>query len=78
MKSMEWRKGEQIKYKMEKYQINEKAERNEEEVEEEEVGEEVGEETDTVHEEDANDKKTSWTRDQTHEGKVHVFEMKTI
>ena len=43
---------------MEKYQINEKAERNEEEVEEEEVGEEVGEETDTVHEEEANDEKT--------------------
>ena len=37
-----------------------------------------GDESDTVHEEDPNDEKTWWTGDQTHECKVHVFEMKTI
>ena len=63
---------------MVKYQINEKADKNEEEVEKEVVEEEVGQETDTVPEEDANDEKTWWTRDQTHEGKIHIFEMKTI
>ena len=58
MKSMERRKGQQITYKMVKYQINEKADKNEEEVEKEVVEEEVGQETDTVPEEDANDEKT--------------------
>ena len=56
---MERRKGQQITYKIVKYQINEKADKNEEEVEKEVVEEEeVGQETDTVPEEDANDEKT--------------------
>ena len=55
---MERRKGQQIKFKMVKYQINEKADKNEEEVEKVVVEEEVGQETDTVPEEDANDEKT--------------------
>ena len=45
---------------MVKYQVKEKADKNDEELEKEEVVEEedVGQETDTVHEEVANDEKT--------------------
>ena len=52
-----------------------KAQPNNEKVDDEKEEVEV-EEQDT--EEDANDEKTWWTGDQTHEAKVHVFEMKSI
>ena len=58
MKTKERNKSQLIKNKMVKYQINEKADKNEEEVEKVVVEEEVGQETDTVPEEVANDERT--------------------
>ena len=59
-------KGQQIKYKMVKYQVNEKADKNEEEVGKEE---EVGQDADTVYG-NRKSQRTWQKHDGKHAGKV--------